>query len=217
MLAAGEIDLGWICGTPYVCHTDAPDPRFGLLVAPVQAGARYGGQPVYFSDVVVRAASPYRCFDDLRGARWGYNEPHSHSGYFVYRAYLVARGETNAFFGSVTETGAHATSIAQILAGAIDAAAIDSTVLELLRRDDPLLAAQVRVVATMGPSSAPPWVVQRRLDRTLRAQLRAVMLTLHEDPAARPALAAGGLARFAAVTDADYNDIRRAAALSDRA
>ena len=56
---AGEIDLCWICGLPYVEKVDSGVP-IGLGVAPVMQGERYGNAPVYFSDVVVHAQSPYQ-------------------------------------------------------------------------------------------------------------------------------------------------------------
>jgi phosphonate transport system substrate-binding protein len=56
-LEAGEIDLGWVCGLPYTHNADAPDPVYELLATPVRSADRYGNQPVYFSDVVVREAS----------------------------------------------------------------------------------------------------------------------------------------------------------------
>ncbi len=214
LLDSGVIDLAWICGTPYVRRVDTLQPTVTLLVAPVQAAARYGGRPVYFSDVVVRAQSPLHHFADLRGRRWGYNEPNSHSGYFLFRSYLVERGETTAFFGQIVETGGHQQSLALILGGQLDASAIDSTVLDLLLRDDPALATDIRLIATLGPSSGPPWVASLQLEATLREQVRAALLAAHTQQRGQAALAAGGLARFAAVDDQDYNDIRRMAALA---
>ena len=58
-IAAGRIDIGWICGQPYVDLLAAGAP-ISLLAAPVTAGARYGGRPVYFSDVIVRRDSRFR-------------------------------------------------------------------------------------------------------------------------------------------------------------
>jgi phosphonate transport system substrate-binding protein len=217
LLDTGEIDVAWICGAPYVRRTVAPSPAVVLLAAPVQTGERYSDRPIYFSDVVVGAASSFRSFVQLRGTRWGYNEPASHSGYVLFRSYLAERGETVAFFGSLMETGAHHESLAHILAGTIDAAAIDSTVLELLLGHQPELATHIRVIETMGPSSAPPWVASHLLDTTLREQVRQALLAAHTNEQGRAALAAGGIARFAAVDDSDYNDIRRMVRLAEGA
>jgi len=70
---AGEIQILWLCGLPYVQKADRSDPMIELLAAPIPTGARYLGRPVYFSDVVVRRDSPYRSLFDLRGAAWAYN------------------------------------------------------------------------------------------------------------------------------------------------
>jgi phosphonate transport system substrate-binding protein len=140
MLDAGEVHACWICGLPYVWKADVETPIIELLAAPVMAAARYGNRPVYFSDVVVRADSPFHSFDDLRGASWAYNEPGSHSGHNVTRYYLAARGHARGYFGRVVGSGAHQKSLRMILNGEIDASAIDSTVLETELRHRPELA-----------------------------------------------------------------------------
>ena len=63
-----------------------------LLAAPVLDGPRYEQQPVYFSDVIVRADSPYHTLEDLAGETWAYNEESSHSGYNLVYASLLERG-----------------------------------------------------------------------------------------------------------------------------
>jgi phosphonate transport system substrate-binding protein len=35
--------------------------------APVPAGDRYAGRPIYYSDVIVRHDSPISCLEELRG------------------------------------------------------------------------------------------------------------------------------------------------------
>ncbi len=208
LLDAGQIDIGWICGWPYVRKMRRQPPTMELLAAPVPAGERYAGRPIYFSDVVVRRDSPYHSFADLRGTTWGYNEPGSQSGYNVARYHLAVRGETWAFFGRVIGTGAHEASLREVLAGRLDATAIDSTVLETEFERRPELREQVRIIDVMGPSPIPPWVAQTSLPDAVRAAARAALLDMHQHPAGRAALAAGRLARFAAVSDADYDAIR---------
>src|SRR5437667_841832 len=102
-----EGDVAFICGLPYVELAGAPDRPFELLAAPVLSGARYGGRPVYFSDVIVHADSDISTFRDLHGRSWAFNERHSHSGYSVTRAHLAAIGEPRGFFGTVVEAGFH--------------------------------------------------------------------------------------------------------------
>jgi hypothetical protein len=75
------------------------------VAAPVLQGARYGGLPIYFSDVIVHADSGISSFSELRGRTWAYNEPLSQSGYGVTRYHLLSIGETGGFFGEVIEAG----------------------------------------------------------------------------------------------------------------
>ena len=103
----GEVHIGWICGLPYIWKADKLIPDVELLAAAVMDDIRYEGTPVYFSDVVVLRDSPYRTFSALRGARWAFNEPNSHSGYNVVRYYLATINEPSGYFGEVIESGAH--------------------------------------------------------------------------------------------------------------
>ena len=63
---AGEIQVLWLCGLPYVQKADRSHPAIELLAAPIPTGERYLGRPVYFSDLVVRRDSPYQSLFDLR-------------------------------------------------------------------------------------------------------------------------------------------------------
>jgi phosphonate transport system substrate-binding protein len=205
---AGEIQLCWLCGLPYVWKADSPAPEIELVAAPVMAAGRYGGQPVYFSDVVVNARSGFQSFSDLRGASWAYNEPNSHSGYHVVRHHLASLGETQGYFGEMVESGAHQVSLRMIVDGTIDASAIDSTVLEAEFARAPQLRGAVRVIDTLGPSPMPPWVMRRDLPVALKQSLREVFLGMNHHAEGVKILQAWGIARFDAVDDVAYDPIR---------
>ncbi len=208
-IEAGGIDMGWVCGAYYVHMVARLEPAVELLAAPVMAGERYGGRPIYFSDVVVRAGSTFASFADLRGARWAINEPGSHSGYGVVAWHLARLGETWGLFGNVIASGAHQRSLEMILRNEVDAAAIDSTVLETELRARPHLASQIRIIAALGPSPIPPVVVQRRLPLALRRALRQSFATMHDDPTGRAILDEAHIAHFTLIEDADYDPLRQ--------
>jgi ABC transporter, phosphonate, periplasmic substrate-binding protein len=119
----GEADFGVICGLPYVWLADRRPPPVEPLAAPVLAGARYAGRPIYYSDVIVRHDSPIGCLEELRGCSWAYNEPASHSGHTVTLYSLVQRGVRPGFLGRVVEAGFHQRAIRLVAAGKVDAAA----------------------------------------------------------------------------------------------
>jgi phosphonate transport system substrate-binding protein len=206
--AAGELDAGFICGLPYVALARQRPPPVKPLAAPLLVGERYGGRPIYFSDVIVRSTSLARSFADLRGASWAYNDVDSHSGYNLTRYRLVEMGETAGFFGQVVAAGFHQVAIAMVAAGEVDAAGIDSQVLAIALRDDPGLAESIRTIDTFGPSTIQPFVVASHLPDTLSAAIRSAVLTLGQQASERDALRRGLVERFAPIGDADYDDIR---------
>jgi hypothetical protein len=144
---------GWPTATP---------PPVEPLAAPVLAGERYGGRPVYYSDVIVGHDSPIGWLEELQGCSWAYNEPASHSGHTVTLYGLVRMGARPGFLARVVEAGFHQRAIGLVHTGAADTAAIDSQVLAIERRDHPRLADR-RVVGSFGPSTIQPLVAASRL------------------------------------------------------
>jgi phosphonate transport system substrate-binding protein len=203
----GEADLGVVCGLPYVWLAARRPRPVEPLAAPVLAGDRYGGRPVYYSDVVVRHDSPITCLEDLQGRSWAYNEPASHSGHSVTLYGLVRMGARPGFFARVVEAGFHQRALRLVAGGAVDAAAIDCQVLAIELRDHPQLAG-LRVVGSFGPSTIQPVVAASRLPEQLKDEVRDLLVELAGDPTARPVLDHGVIDHFAAVDDAAYDDIR---------
>lgn len=202
-------DVCFVCSIPYVLLSDAGRIAMTAVAAPVLRGRRYGGRPIYFSDVIVRADSPYHRFDDLAGTRWAYNEPFSHSGFGVALHRLASRGVPASFVGEWVEAGFHDDAIQYVLDGRADWAAIDSQVLEIWQRQQPALRRQLRVVEVLGPSTIQPVVVSTsRLTTAERALVLGVLLDLHRDPIGRTILRSAGIDHFVPVGDADYSDIR---------
>ena len=204
----GETDLGVICGLPYVWLADQHPAPVEPLAAPVLSGPRYGGRPVYYSDVIVRRDGPITCLEELRGCSWAYNEPASHSGYTVTLYNLVAMGARPGFLGPVVEAGFHQRAIRMVHSGSVDAAAIDSQVLAIELRDHPELGAGLRLIGSFGPSTIQPVVAASRLLDRLKDQVRDLLVGLGDDPAARPVLDYGLIDRFAPIDDGAYDDIR---------
>jgi phosphonate transport system substrate-binding protein len=204
-LLDGRLDGAFVCGLPYVDLRDEAGEAVEPLAAPVPIGSRYGGRPVYFSDVVVRADSPARVFDDLRGLRLGYNEPESHSGHNAVAGELARRGLGGEFFGCWHRTGSHVESLRQVGAGEVDTAAIDSHLLDALRADDPTLGPTLRVMAAIGPVAIQPLVAGPSLAGEERDAVRSAVLAIGSGTAA---LTESLVERWETVVDADYDAIR---------
>jgi phosphonate transport system substrate-binding protein len=204
-----ENDVCFVCSLPYVEFERRGIAPAIPIAAPVLVGDRYGGRPIYFSDVIVHRDSPFTSFLDLRGHSWAYNEPLSHSGYGITRYHLVQIGETHGFFSEVVEAGFHETAMRMVATREVDASAIDSQVLAVALRDEPSLARSLRVIDALGPSTIQPVAVSGRVPDQLRAEIQHVLTTMHQDPAVRERLAIGMVERFAPVGPSSYDDIRR--------
>lgn len=196
-------DVAFICGLPYVLMR-RKQVALEAIAAPVLRGSRFGGLPIYFSDVVVRADAPYHHFADLRGCRWGYNESISQSGYGITRHHLLQMGETQGFFGQVLNMGWHERAIDAVIAGELDATAIDAQVLSIRLEQQPHLARQLKVIDVLGPSSIQPVVVRADLPVALKQSIQNALLSMSP----HPALEATHIERFVPVDDNQYDDIR---------
>jgi phosphonate transport system substrate-binding protein len=212
LLDTGRVESAFLCGYLYTQKVDrAGKPALELLAVPIMAGDRYDGRSVYYADVIVRRDSALRTFEDLRQASWVYNEPGSFSGHVLTCYELARRGEGNQYFGSIVESGSHLRSLQMVLDGRADGSAIDSTVLEAACRLRPEITGQIRVIESFGPAPMPPAVISTHLAAALKANLQEQLWRMHEREDGRAILAAAGVARFTAVTDADYDAIRHIA------
>ena len=85
-------------------------------------------------------------------------------------------------------SGGHRHSLAWVAAGEVSAAAIDSNVLRLALRDDPALAARLRVIDALGPFPIQPIAARATLPAATRAAITGALLALRG-----PKLAAFGV------------------------
>jgi len=208
-LSSGQVDVGFMCGLPYSLMARRKDAPIEVLAAPVLLPERYGVEPRYFSDVVVRRDSPFASFEDLRGRVWGYNERTSHSGWNLVCSSLYRRGLGLDYFSYMCKTGSHLASLHMLERGEIDAAAIDSHVFDVARLRQPDLDARLRVIEVLGPSSIPPVVVSKTLDSSLKRAVQLALLSIHTDRLAAHVLQKGLIAHFVQVGDEHYEHIYR--------
>jgi ABC-type phosphate/phosphonate transport system substrate-binding protein len=203
----GAADLGFLCAPGYLWLAATRPPAVELVPAAfVFDDPRLDDRPVYYADLVVAASASARSLDELRGARWVYNDPCSLSGYFSVLAALEARGEDLRFFASARALGSHHAALRAVEEGAADCAAIDSNTLLLEARHG--VPRRVRVLASLGPYPVQPVVVRAGLARAQKDAIAAALLGMHGSEDGRAALAASAVRRFAPITPADYEPER---------
>jgi phosphonate transport system substrate-binding protein len=154
--STAEADVGFMCAPSSFWLRELEEPPVELLpAAPVFRDSRTPGQPVYFSEMIVRRESPVRYFLDLRGRSWAYNDPCSLSGYYNVLKKLVEMGEDERFFDRVLCSDSHLNSMEMVARGEVDAAIIDSNVLRIRLRSVPELREQLRVIESWGAFPKP--------------------------------------------------------------
>jgi ABC-type phosphate/phosphonate transport system substrate-binding protein len=138
---------------------------------------------MYRSAIVVRAEDPAESLEALRNRRCLVNEPDSNSGMNLLRAALAPLSGGARFFRSVNFSGSHRRSIELLVGGGADVSAIDCVTLEHLRRAQPQLISQVKVVDWTPTSPCLPFVMSRRADETTVAAVRDALESVCGDPA----------------------------------
>ncbi len=213
--ARADLGCALMCGLPYTQR----DPRPALVGAPVPSPARYGGQPVYFTDIVVRADSRAQTLEDTFGGVVGYTLEDSMSGCVALRRRLLdyRTFEQPKLFRAAVGGLVNPRRVIEALdSGAIDVGPLDSYYHDLLRAHEPALAARVRVVESTPAAAIPPLVATAALARGELDRLRAALLAAADAPELAGARASLLLSRFTVPQETAYDPLRDALAASQR-
>lgn len=195
--------FGQTCGYPYVT---ALRRRVALIATPSYGfegceGARHR------SFIVTRRADTRRDLTAFRGARAALNAPDSNTGMNLFRAALAPLAGGAPFFASVEVTGSHAASLAAIVEGRADIAAVDCVTFALLRRGRPELTEAITIVAHSALAPGLPFIASASLAPSAIATVRAALFATLDDPALAAARAALGLTGALALRADDYAPI----------
>ncbi|HEY8049351.1 MAG TPA: PhnD/SsuA/transferrin family substrate-binding protein [Ramlibacter sp.] len=196
----GDLGLAMMCGLPF----SRREPPATLIAAPIPSGERYDGHPVYMSDIIVRADSPYRSVADSAGGVVGYTRGDSLSGGVAPRAFLSVIA-----YGKEEEFATPRQVIDALVEGRIDVGPLDSYWHDLLREHDPHVAARIRTIASTPPLPIPPLVATAQMDHQTLQRLRGALADAGEAPALRPLFAQLLLRGFAFPDRTDYSHLAR--------
>ncbi len=169
-------DLGaaTMCGYPLVSWRDAVHAAPVPIAAPVPLPSRFGGRPLYWTDIVVQADSRFATDDDLAGTRFGWTVVDSQSGYQAPRRHVADRALARGgrYFGATIGPLATPRRVVEsIIDGTIDAGPLDAYWHALLQRHEPDTARQLRIVATTAPTPMPCFVAAAATTGALRERL----------------------------------------------
>lgn len=202
--ARDDLGLAMMCGLPFSQRLERPM----LIAAPLPSPARYGGKPVYFTDLVVSADAPFRTLEDTFGGVLGYTLADSMSGGVALQHHLAPyrTAQRPRLYRAAVGDLINARGVIEALAaGRIDVGPLDSYYHDLLKRNDAVFAAQVRGVASTAALPIPPLVATAALSQSDLSRLQQALLAVHAAPELAPVLQRLQLRGFALVNPADYD------------
>ncbi len=202
LLERKEIDTAFVCAGPYVTGKD----KFGMELVAVPV---VHGQKIYHSYFLAHKDSPIKSFQDFRGKRFAFTDPHSNTGFMVPTFVLSRMGETaKSFFGETFLTHSHDNSIKAVAEGLAAGAAVDSLIWEFMNEVDPTYTGRTKIIEKSPAYGIPPVVVHPDIPAESKKRLREIFLSLHKDPEGAAILKQLQIERFEVGEDAMYDSVR---------
>ena len=195
--AEPELCCAFMCGWPFLRSEAAMRP----IVAPVPSPARYESLPRYCSEFLVREASGWHTLEETFGHRFGWMAADSQSGFNAPRAWLarfVSPERPRLYAESIGPLGSPMQSLEALRSVRVDAIALDSFFLDLVRHHEPERLEGIRCVATTPWTPIPLLVASPAIAAEIVSRLREHLAGLHEQPAYASLLAEVLVERFVA-------------------
>lgn len=149
-LRAGQLDLAWVCGYPYVLYRQ----ELQMVTVPLWRHAL-----VYQSYLIADKSSTVRTVDDLRARTFAYSDPLSNSGFlFVQHLLRHKKHDPASYFKRSFFTYSHRHVVDAVSQGLAEAGAVDGYVWETLAELSPAVTAQTRVMMRSPDFGFPPIV-----------------------------------------------------------
>jgi phosphonate transport system substrate-binding protein len=190
-MASGQLELAQMGGAAYANARE----QMGEKVAPFLALRSAEGSSGYYSALIVKADSPYRTIEDLRGKSLGYVDFNSTSGYLFPRWAMRQQGKNpDTFFGKTAMSGGHTQSVLALANGQFDAIFLIASggtpetgfttgSLYTLARKGAVKVSDYRIIWTAGPMPNSPYVIRTDRPQAFQDVTRGAMAALaYEDP-----------------------------------
>ncbi len=179
------------------------------------------GQVTYVAVIFVKASSPYKTLDDLKGHTMAFADVNSASGYLIPRYYMRKEGKNpEHYFSRYIFAGGHEQAVASVLTGTTDAGVTWASgvgdikegftrgILRRMVEAKSLNMDDIRIIWTSGPIPNGPFVMRRGLPEDLRQKIIDAHIKLREaDRAAFEALTGGQGQGFVPAPDGFYDVI----------
>ena len=181
----GAADIAFVGPVTYLQAKDRGCAE--LLAVAVKSGAS-----VYYAGLFARKDAPIKGITDLRGRRVAFGDVNSTSSFVFPLTMLMDAGIDPAKdLKEVRLTGSHASSLAALLQGQVDAAALSFESYEKAVRENVPGVRDVKVIARSDPIPYPPLVVNTRLAAATRDRLQTAFQNVAHQPGITPEMIRG--------------------------
>lgn len=171
------------------------------------------GRSTYYAGIFARAKGPVRRLSDLKGRRLALGDLNSASSFVAPVAMLLdARVDPVRDLSAVRLTGSHANSLAALMQGQADAAALSFDSFEKAVNQGVVSGRQVAVVARSAPIPNPPLGMSTRLPTAMKARLKRAFATVAKAPGVTPDMIRGYGGKRVDGYDTVYSEANYAAA-----
>ena len=201
-----QVDLVWFGGFTHV----QAQIRSGGKVVPI---AQREEDAQFRSVFITQTDSGIKTLADLKGKQVSFGSQSSTSGHLMPRSFLLQAGiDPDKDFRRVAYSGAHDATIASVVSGRVDAAALDITVWRRFVEEKKVDTGKVNVFFTTPPFFNYNWSVHADMPAALRERITKALLDLSMDtPEGREILTLNRATRYIPTRAENYRGLETAA------
>lgn len=200
-----QVDLVWFGGFTHV----QAQIRSGGKIIPI---AQREEDTKFRSVFIAQKKSGITKLSDLKGKQFSFGSQSSTSGSLMPRSFLLEAGiDPERDFKRVAYSGAHDATIASVVSGRVDGAALDITVWNKFVADKKVDTSKVDVFYTTPPYFNYNWSVHAEMPAAQREKIKAALLALSMDNAeGKEILTLNRATRYIATSPDNYKGLETA-------
>jgi phosphonate transport system substrate-binding protein len=201
-----QVELVWFGGFTYV----QAQIRSGGKIIPI---AQREEDTSFRSVFITQTNSGIKRLADLKGKQVSFGSPSSTSGHAMPRSFLLDAGiDPEKDFKRVAYSGAHDATIAAVVNGRVDAAALDITVWRKFVSENKVDTTKVDVFYTTPPYFNYNWSVHADMPAPLREKITAALLNLNmNNPEGKEILTLNRATKYIPTKPENYKGLENAA------